>query len=95
MHRGCSLGALLLTLWSIGLFVDTWQLDAQDPQALVESHCVVASVPSHRFERLACASGERYWLDTPAEAPLVRGAEVIVTTLPVTGTVVRIRPTTP
>jgi len=92
VHRVCSLSALLLTLWSIGLFVDTWQLDAQDPQALVESRCEVATVPAHRFERLACSSGEHYWLDTPAEAPLSPGQEVTITRLPVTGLVVRIRP---
>lgn len=93
VHRVCSLAALLLTLWSIGLFIDTWQLDAKDPEALSVAQCVVASVPTHRFERLACTGGERHWLDTEPEVPLVQGQKVIITTLPVTGLVVRIQPT--
>ena len=92
LHRYCSLGALVLTLWSIGLFVDTWQLDAQDPRALSETVCKVTHVPTNRFERLACSDGAKHWLDTAPEKPVAPGQDVVVTTLPVTGLVVRVRP---
>lgn len=90
-HRVFSLIALLLTLWSIRLFIDTWQLDAQDPNALVESTCVVAMVPEHRFDRMVCEDGKRYWIEVEPETSLEVGKQLRLTRLPVTDTVVRLR----
>lgn len=86
----CALVSLLLTLWSLRLFVDTWQLDANDPQALSVASCTVVSAPAWRFAPLTCADGERYWLDVPVEADLAPGARLRLTVLPVTGMVARV-----
>lgn len=92
LRRICALVSLLLTLWSLRLLVDTWQLDAEDPQALSDVACTVSSVPSWRFAPLVCADAKGYWLDVPAEAEVAPGAHLRLTVLPVTGMVARVQP---
>lgn len=89
-RRWCALFALLLTLWSGRLLIDTYRLESASPDALATAQCVLEQAPAHRFERLACANGERFWLEVQSEVPLQRGTHLSLTYLPATRSVVRI-----
>lgn len=69
VKRVCATMALLLTLFSGKLLVDTYRLESQDSSVLAHASCQVSRPPMSAVLPLQCADGEYYWVPLSLAMP--------------------------